>query len=450
LGELVSPSKERFDPTQGEDLPYIGLEHIEKDTGKILGHGRSTEVKSMKAVFHAGDVLYGKLRPYLNKVAMPEFDGVCSTDILVFPKSEHIESKFLYYRLMSRDFVQFANENVSGVQHPRTDFQSLSKFSIALPPLAEQRRIVKHVESLLALLDVSIHELSQAYISLEVARKSATNSAYLGTLSSKQGECGNDALITHLHDEVDRGNGNGANSLFPSLPSGWRLRRLGELTHNPQNGTTKRSGNEGKSVPVIRLADIRGGEIDTSNVRNITLTDTEAERFKLQRNDLLAIRVNGSKSLTGRMVLFDTEGHWSYCDHLIRFRPLQGIDPEFLRWFFDTEVARRQVESMMVSTAGQNTINQASLKGVIVPVPKLDEQEHIVRLLKEYYRQLTQLSLSIEEGLRLSCSLRQSILSKAFEGKLVPQDPSDEPASALLERIKAERAKGKRRQAKLA
>jgi type I restriction enzyme S subunit len=162
LGELVVPSKERFDPNGGEDLPYVGLEHIERDTGRILGHGRSTEVKSTKAVFHAGDVLYGKLRPYLNKVAIPDFDGVCSTDILVFPRSEHIEPKFIYYRLLSKDFVQFANDNVSGVQHPRTNFQSLSNFRISLPPLAEQRRIVETLSKYASYQVMARNEISNA------------------------------------------------------------------------------------------------------------------------------------------------------------------------------------------------------------------------------------------------------------------------------------------------
>ena len=87
LGEITEPSKEKVNPQEIERMPYVGLAHIEKDTGKLLGFGYSEEVRSTKAVFHRGDLLYGKLRPYLNKVHVADFDGVCSTDILVFPKS---------------------------------------------------------------------------------------------------------------------------------------------------------------------------------------------------------------------------------------------------------------------------------------------------------------------------------------------------------------------------
>ncbi len=105
LGDLVQPSKEKVDPKDLSGVPYIGLEHIEGDTGILLDYGISEDVKSTKAVFHSGDVLYGKLRPYLNKVYIPNFDGVCSTDILVFPQQQNYVNKYLYYRLLSADFV---------------------------------------------------------------------------------------------------------------------------------------------------------------------------------------------------------------------------------------------------------------------------------------------------------------------------------------------------------
>ena len=105
LGEFTEPSKEKVKPRDVPNVPYVGLEHIEKETGRLLGYGNSDEVRSTKAVFRPGDLLYGKLRPYLNKVYVPYFEGICSTDILVFPKNEHYSNQFLYYRFLSGDFV---------------------------------------------------------------------------------------------------------------------------------------------------------------------------------------------------------------------------------------------------------------------------------------------------------------------------------------------------------
>ncbi|HKI33401.1 MAG TPA: hypothetical protein VKA46_16220 [Gemmataceae bacterium] len=84
LGELVSPSSEKVEPGESPNARYLSLEHIEPHTGRIIDHGHGSDVKSTKTVFRTGDVLYGKLRPYLNKVTVAEFDGICSTDILVF------------------------------------------------------------------------------------------------------------------------------------------------------------------------------------------------------------------------------------------------------------------------------------------------------------------------------------------------------------------------------
>lgn len=137
LGELVEPSKERVDPAKAGSSRYVGLEHIGSGTGKLNSYGFANEVRSTKTVFHRGDLLYGKLRPYLNKVCVPDFDGVCSTDILVFPNSECISNKYLFLRMLVEDFVRFANLNVSGVQHPRVDFKKLATFPIPLPSLPE-------------------------------------------------------------------------------------------------------------------------------------------------------------------------------------------------------------------------------------------------------------------------------------------------------------------------
>src|SRR5438477_621454 len=94
LGELIAPSKEKVEPRERADSPYLSLEHIESGTAGIIGRGQGSDVTSTKAVFRPGDVLYGKLRPYLNKVCIPDFEGICSTDILVFPKSLLIQSQF--------------------------------------------------------------------------------------------------------------------------------------------------------------------------------------------------------------------------------------------------------------------------------------------------------------------------------------------------------------------
>ena len=139
----------------------------------------------MKARFFAGDLLYGKLRPYLNKVYFAEFDGVCSTDILVFSKNNNISNKYLLYRFLCKDFVRYANLNTSGVQHPRVDFKKLADFIVPIAPLPEQHRIVARIEELFSRLDAGVEALRRAKAQLQRYRQSVLQAAVEGRLTAE-------------------------------------------------------------------------------------------------------------------------------------------------------------------------------------------------------------------------------------------------------------------------
>ncbi|MFN9974491.1 MAG: restriction endonuclease subunit S, partial [Phycisphaerae bacterium] len=114
LGELVRPSKDKAEPGTANGRPYLGMEHVESETGRVLGHADAREVRSTTAAYRAGDVLYGKLRPYLNKVLVAPFDGVGSTEFIVFGQQQHIDSRYLRWLLARRQFVETANERAAG------------------------------------------------------------------------------------------------------------------------------------------------------------------------------------------------------------------------------------------------------------------------------------------------------------------------------------------------
>lgn len=182
LGELVEPSDEKVDPLQIQKTPYIGLGHIEKDTGRLLCHGDSSEVRSTKSRFYAGDLLYGKLRPYLNKVYVADFDGICSTDILVFSKTPYVSNEYLLFRFLCGDFVRYANLNVSGVQHPRVSLRALSEFPLPLPPLPEQLKIVEEIEQKLSVADKIEKTVEQTLKQADRLRQSILKRAFEGKL----------------------------------------------------------------------------------------------------------------------------------------------------------------------------------------------------------------------------------------------------------------------------
>jgi type I restriction enzyme S subunit len=141
LGEIVEPSRERASPTEFPAMPYVGLEHIEPNTMRLVDHVYARDARSSSIRFSKGDVLYGKMRPYLNKVWVAEFDGLCSAEFLVFPQCSELNSHFLAVSLNTENFVTFSNGQASG-ERPRVDFEKLSRFPVLLPPIAEQERIV--------------------------------------------------------------------------------------------------------------------------------------------------------------------------------------------------------------------------------------------------------------------------------------------------------------------
>ena len=149
IEDLCSIRNESLDPNQHEgDIICIGLENIEKNTGRIVGdyHRKYSEIKSKKNIFRKGDILYGKLRPNLNKVYLSEYNGICSTDILVLKINSQINETMLYYYLLSATFNNKVLETVSGQQLPRTSWEKISNIKIPVPPLEEQQKIVSQIK----------------------------------------------------------------------------------------------------------------------------------------------------------------------------------------------------------------------------------------------------------------------------------------------------------------
>ncbi len=153
IGEFMKEVKDKADPQTIGSTQYIGLEHIEKDGG-IINIGLSDDLKSNKTVFKAGDVLYGKLRPYLNKHAVVDFDGICSTDILVYRNINRDSANFFNYFLGLNTTIAKLNAEAKGINLPRVSSKILNNFRISIPSEEEQKIIVIRVETLFAKADV--------------------------------------------------------------------------------------------------------------------------------------------------------------------------------------------------------------------------------------------------------------------------------------------------------
>jgi type I restriction enzyme, S subunit len=183
IEDVITPRSDRVSPRTLPNAQFIGMEHVEPNTNRIIMTVQASTMASNAARFLAGDVLYGRMRPYLNKVVAPSFDGLASAEFIVFPQSDAIDGRFLLRRLSASDFTEFACSQYEG-DRPRVKFDQLGKFKLLLPPRREQSRIVEKLEELLSDLDAGVAELKAAQRKLMQYRQSLLKAAVDGTLTA--------------------------------------------------------------------------------------------------------------------------------------------------------------------------------------------------------------------------------------------------------------------------
>ena len=274
-----------------------------------------------------------------------------------------------------------------------------------------------------------------------------------------------------------------------ALPEGWEWVRLFELLPDFQNGASSRGDVGGRPVTVLRLADIKNRRISLNDTRQIPIAESDIRKYQLREGDILITRVNGSADIVGQFNLCDTAVDAIYCDHFIRMRvSAQWVEPTFLTLLSESSLMRQRVKELFITTAGQKTVNQGHIGSLRFALPPLPEQSRIVTRVEELMRlcdaleakgrleaaQHAQLVSTLLGTLTASTTpeeladhwqrvaqhfdllldrpeaidaLEQTLLQLAVRGLLVPQDPTDEPASVLLARIRTEKdrliAKGK-------
>jgi type I restriction enzyme S subunit len=470
LAEWISPRTEKAIPSDYPEEPYLGLDDVEAHTTHLIGSKSSETMKSAAKRFYPGDVLYSRLRPYLNKVWLADRTGLCSAEFIVLPSNGSLDGGFLKYRLSARDFVSFANSLNAG-DRPRVDFEQISVFS--LPPYSRsyQRRIVAKIEELFSELDAGEESLRRARRQLGAYRQSLLKQAFEGKLTApwrKQNPHlleSSDNLLNRIQaerqaryaEELKVWEAAGRNGSKPKkpitiqpfapaelvgnpvVPDVWIVMTYGDLCSVVRNGISRKpSGIAGHKI--ARISSVRPMAFDLQDYRFLDCSDDFASDFTLRAGDLVFTRYNGARRFVGVCARFPSSEPRLYPDKLIRTCPdLPSLDSRFLEIALNTGLSRAWLETKIRTTAGQSGVSGGDVKAMPVPLCSLPEQREIVRLLDEQFTVIEQNEREIDAALKRSAALRQSILKKAFTGHLVPQDATDEPASALLERIRKER-----------
>jgi type I restriction enzyme S subunit len=458
LGEITAPSAEKIEPAACANSAYVSLEHIEAHSGHLLSVGRGSDIRSTKSVFRAGDVLYGKLRPYLNKVAIPDFDGVCSTDILVFRPSRDLHNRFLYHLLRQHSVVEYAVRHASGINLPRVSFNALAELPVALPPLSEQRRIAERIDALRTRSHASREQIQLLPRLVQNYRQSLLAAAFRGDLTAdwraQNPNVEPASIFLERKIKLLQQTGNNkeevslATTQLAPLPHGWawvQLALLGENTTNPvQTGPfgaqLHNSEFTSAGVPVIAVGNLTGFGFSKRGLYYVSPRKAaQLSRYDVQAGDLLFAR---SGATLGKVCIApEYVRDWRMTGHILRVRlDRTAVIPELVAYALRGCPAVQEYVVSQIRGMTRPGYNTSLLASVPIPVPPRAEQQVLNDRLTAQMRRIDDLIEFVRGIQRELDVLDQSIVTKAFRGELVPQDPNDEPASVLLERIRAERA----------
>jgi len=342
------------------------------------------------------------------------------------------------------------------IQHlPLARFQTIS---LPLPPAAEQRRIVATIEEQLSRVEAGVQALKRVKKELVRYRASVLKAACEGQLvpteaalaraEGRSYETASELLGRILAERRTRWDrkkkyadpaGPDTPSL-PALPKGWAWVSVAQITASLEYGSSSRTTKDSAGVPVLRMGNIQDGSLDLRELKYLPRSHREFPKLLLKSGDLLFNRTNSAELVGKSAVYSGTPGVCSFASYLIRGRFREGSTSRFVAFFLNSPHGRRWVASVVTQQVGQANVSGSKLAALAIPLPPLAEQHRIVAEVERRLSIADGVAATVEAALARAKRLRQSILKRAFEGRLVPQDPNDEPASALLDRIRSERA----------
>ncbi len=341
-----------------------------------------------------------------------------------------IEPAFLSFFFQTPDYWQLISDNVSGNAQPNCNASKLAELPLPLPPLAEQKRIVAKVEEVLGQVTAARERLAKVPAILKRFRQSVLAAASSGRLT-----------------EDWRGHSHSSEVEDDELPASWRQRELSDICADFDYGSSQKSSSKG-SVPVLRMGNIQNGQIDWSDLV-FSNDPNEIKKYSLAPNTVLFNRTN-SPELVGKTAIYRGERAAIFAGYLIRLVPGPELDPRFLNLSLNSPDFKEYCLQVRTDGVSQSNINATKLAEYWMNWCPLTEQREIVRRVEALFARADAIEQRVTATTQRVERLTQAVLAKAFRGELVPTEAElarrekreYEPASVLLERIRAEQTEG--------
>ena len=474
-------------PNDADLVSFVPMAAVEAMSGRLS----SRDLREWKTVkkgftrFQEGDVLIAKITPCMEngKVALASHlhagVGAGSTEFHVLRPTRAAEAKFLMYYALQEQFRKDARAKMTGTAGQlRVPASFLEERVLEVPPVPEQRRIVGAIESYLTKLDAAVSALERVRANLKRYRASVLKAAVEGRLVPTEAELARaegrafepasvllDRILAERRrrweeSELARMKAAGKppkddrwkskykepvapdTSALPQLPAGWRWAGVDQLG-DVSGGLTKNQKREkiAQRVAYLRVANVYTNELRLDEVLEIGVEPSELPRVTLQRDDLLVVEGNGSVDQIGRVALWDNSIEpCVHQNHLIKVRfRAETLSRWTLSWLM-SPTGRSLISRAASSTSGLHTLSLSKVGRLPVPVPPVAEQERVISELQRRESVVNEAIEGVVKSNKRARRLRQAVLKWAFEGRLIDQNPNDEPASVLLDRIRAERA----------
>lgn len=364
------------------------------------------------SIFFEHGTIVISARGTIGAVKIPRFERFISTQTTIAASPRNgVDSNFLTYQLTGVDWTEYTSTTAI----PMLTISALSRLPIRIAPLNEQHRIVEKIETLFARLDKGEETLREVQKLLARYRQSVLKAAVTGQLTA-------DWRIAN------------------PVPD-WQEIVLGDVTEFLTSGSRGWAKYYAPSGALfIRAQNLKYDRLDLDDVAFVNLPQkSEGIRTLVQRGDLL-ITITGAN--VTKTALVDVDIKEAYVSQHVGLLRLKGsADPKFIYWFLIAKAGGRKQLEEVAYGAGKPGLNLANIRDVRLALPTIHEQWEIVSRLQDELDRFEIIEDFCKSELTRSAALRQSILKDAFAGRLVPQDPNDEPASELLARIRAERAR---------
>jgi hypothetical protein len=382
-------------------LPYLGLEHIESWTGRKV-EGEISNSEGLASSFVVGDVLFGRLRPYLAKVHLAQQDGLISSEALVIRSKDELDAEFLKYYMLSRDFINIVDSSTYGSKMPRASWDFIGNLPVLLPDVEEQKVIARFLDFKTAQIDALISKKKELLDKLAEKRTALISHAVTKGLDPSVAM--KDSGVAWLGD----------------IPAHWEAKRTKFAVSYIGSGKTPKGGSEvyvQEGIMILRSQNVHDKGLRLDDVAYITdEADSAQAASRVLAGDVL-LNITGAS--IGRTSIVPTPFPQANVNqHVCILRPVRElVTSEYLHLLLCSRQAKDQISSLENGTSREG-LNFTQVGGLLFAFPPVQEQVAIVLALAVKLEAIDRQSEKVLSVIERLVEYRSAVITNAVTGQI--------------------------------